>query len=88
MEMRADDLSPPLARAVRVAGVAVCMSGQAGTSSRVARVNEALAPAAAARPRAAHGVKIDVHFAVLPALAHNKLPDPVFSLPAAPEEGH
>jgi len=30
------------------------------------------------------GVKIDVHFAVLPALAHNKLPDPVFFFAGGP----
>ena len=43
-----------------------------------ASVQRALDPA---RP---DGVKIDVHFAVLPALAHNKLSDPVFFFAGGP----
>jgi len=35
-------------------------------------------------PAQPQGVKIDVHFAVLPALAHNKLPDPVFFFAGGP----
>ncbi len=35
-------------------------------------------------PLQAQGVLIDVHFAVLPALARNKLPDPVFFLAGGP----
>ena len=34
--------------------------------------------------RQAQGARIDVHFAVLPALARNKLPDPVFFLAGGP----
>jgi pimeloyl-ACP methyl ester carboxylesterase len=35
-------------------------------------------------PAQPEGMKIDVHFAVLPALAHNKLPDPVFFFAGGP----
>ena len=35
-------------------------------------------------PAQPDGVRIDVHFAVLPALAHNKLPDPVFFFAGGP----
>jgi pimeloyl-ACP methyl ester carboxylesterase len=78
-----------LRRAACLAGLGLCV-GAGAVELKPCRLkgvtHEALCanvqrPLDPARP---DGVKIDVHFAVLPALARNKLPDPVFFFAGGP----
>ena len=64
--------------AANAAELAPCRISGVETEALCGRVTRALDPAAAA------GVSIEVHFAVLPALARNKHPDPVFFFAGGP----
>jgi len=69
-------LSPPLQAAA--AGLEPCRLKGVAHEALCGSVRRALDPS---RP---DGTKIDVHFAVLPALARNQLPDPVFLFAGGP----
>ena len=82
-------VSAPASRWLRRRCMALGRAGRAGRPVAVPaagrRARGAVRPgAASARPADERGPRIDVHFAVLPALARNKLPDPVFFLAGGP----
>ena len=89
--MRAHDMAARLDDGARHRGAARCHGGR-HTASRCSRVGSrawctrrcAAACSARSTRRGPHGTQIDVHFAVLPALARNKLDDPVFFIAGGP----
>jgi len=97
MTMRAMRIFPHLRRGVRAAALAVLawplLVAAAPTEPAPCRLrgveNEALCgsvlrPLDPARPNAAQGPQITVHYALLPALARNKRSDPVFFFAGGP----